>query len=125
MNPSSHPFPLQLRLQAIAIPALLVLQIGLAGAALFIDAGTWALHATTGFVILLPIAGLALRATMRSTPGLRPRVLAVALLYVTQVTWAALGETPGQEWLRALHVANAGLLMLAATLLAAHVCRPS
>lgn len=98
-------------------------QFALAGLSLFIDAALWEAHIGLGFLMTLPIGWLLL-VTQRH-PAHRPLrwwALVTALLYGTQIVWIALGKD-GPGLFKALHVANAPLLLLAAFVLATKIQR--
>ncbi|MBS7807788.1 DUF6220 domain-containing protein [Variovorax sp. PCZ-1] len=112
-DPKPVPLPM-LRAVALLILVLIVLQFLWAGLALFVGLQGWGLHKAAGFAVLLPLSHIfVLSGKLSRKQGLRSAVLIVALLYVTQIVLAAVSKSPDFIWLRALHLANAPLLLLA------------
>lgn len=98
-------------------------QFALAGLSLFTDAALWEAHIGLGFLLMLPIGGLLLvTQRYRAHRPLRWWALVTALLYGMQIVWIAFGKD-GPGLFKALHVANAPLLLLAAFVLATKIQR--
>lgn len=98
-------------------------QFVLAGLSLFTDAALWEAHVGLGFLLMLPI-GAQLIAT-QGYPQHRPLrwwASITAILYGAQIVLIVIGED-GPGLFKALHVANAPLLLLAAFVLAAKIQR--
>ncbi|WP_052711387.1 DUF6220 domain-containing protein [Elstera litoralis] len=98
-------------------------QFALAGLSLFADAALWEGHVGLGFLLMLPIGALLIGT--QHHPRHRPLrwwALVTALLYCLQILWMILGED-GPGLFKALHVANAPLLLMAAFVLATKIER--
>jgi len=117
--PCATPVRTSIAVTAYLVLAMIVAQFALAGAALFIAGNWWGAHAALGGSVVLPLA-LLLVQTRRGRPAacLRPASIGLAALYLLQVVLAALSDAPGWSALRAVHVANAALLLSAAVHLA-------
>jgi hypothetical protein len=105
------------RLLALALPVAILVQVYLAGLAIFSDGSHWALHGAIGGAIAVPIIALVVMAWL-SPPLRRHRLLTALLfgLYVLQFVFIIVGE--GWGFLHALHPANAVAITVAAVLLA-------
>ncbi|HZH10316.1 MAG TPA: DUF6220 domain-containing protein [Microvirga sp.] len=101
------------------VPLLIVTQLFLAGLAIFADGNLWELHGAVGGFTALPITGVLLMSILaRSQRRLRGFSILTFSLYALQLLWLAIGETTGIDALRAVHAANAGLLLLSSAALA-------
>ncbi|MDB5932422.1 MAG: hypothetical protein JWR60_4129 [Polaromonas sp.] len=86
-----------------------------AGLSLFAGLQTWGLHKAAGFAVLMPIGYVWGRSKRYpAIAGLRSAAWTVALLYILQVALAAASKSPDLGWLKAAHLANGPLLLLAA-----------
>jgi Family of unknown function (DUF6220) len=112
--------PVWFTTSARLLPAGLLGQFGLAGAALYGNEVTWQAHAALGLALLLPVATLLVGAlTIRRLRGFGWWTGVVAALYVVQIALAA-GPTPP---LLALHPLNGALLLCATLILVAKIER--
>jgi hypothetical protein len=105
------------RLLALALPVAILVQVYLAGLAIFLDGSHWALHGAVGGALGVAIIALVLMAWL-SPPLRRHRLVTTLLfgLYVLQFVFIIAGE--GWGFLQALHPANAVAITVAAVLLA-------
>lgn len=103
---------LPVRMAALALPVLILAQFLLAGLALFPGGTGWSAHKALGGALLLPILLLFLARPLRRW------ALLLALLYGLQIAWIVLGQDLGAATLMALHPFNAGLLLVAALMVA-------
>jgi hypothetical protein len=102
------------------LPAGLLGQFGLAGAALYGSGASWQTHAALGSALLLPVATLLVGAlAVRRLRGFSWWAGVVAALYAAQVALAA-GRVPP---LLAMHPLNGALLLCASIVLVAKVER--
>lgn len=112
--------------RACAVAALIAIlsQYTLAGLALFVSASFWSAHIGVGFFVALPLAAL-LALTRRQAPQaeLARPVRWLTATYVVQVLLAAAADGPGASVLRALHVGNSALVLLAVCRLVAHALK--
>lgn len=98
-------------------------QFALAGLSLFTEVVLWETHIGLGFLLSVPIGALLM--VMLRNPAHRPLrwwASAVAIFYCLQILWMILGDD-GPGLFKALHVANAPLLLMAAFVLAAKIER--
>lgn len=105
------------RFFALALPVLILVQVYLAGLAIFSDGSLWAVHGAVGGAMGVPIIALLLVAWL--SPQLRRHRLLTALLfglYLLQFVFIIAGE--GWGFLQALHPANAVAITVVAALLA-------
>lgn len=115
MRPASSP------VWACSVAALLAIfsQFTLAGLALFVSASLWSAHIAVGFFVAIPLTALLVLTRRRTTHAQLARsVRLLGATYALQVLLAAAADGPGLVVLRALHVGNAALLLVAAWLLA-------
>jgi hypothetical protein len=118
MSTTYHPKSVSVRsfqTMALAALSLIVLQFLWAGLSLFGGLPSWGLHKAAGFAVLFPVSYLLARSkSFPEITGLRGAVWTVAALYIVQVTLAAASKSPDLGWLKAAHLANGPLLLLAA-----------
>ncbi|MBA4263947.1 MAG: hypothetical protein C0453_02600 [Comamonadaceae bacterium] len=103
-----------------SLTLLLVLsQFAWAGVALFVSPALWAAHGVTGFAVMLPLIAMLVQCR-RDTPlaTLRPAVWTLFALYVVQVMLAVAFNDGGFNGLRAVHAANAALVLCFAAFVA-------
>ena len=98
-------------------PLLILLQLLLVGLALFDGLG-WGPHRALGGAIAVPILALIMLSQRIPLRHHRGKVAQLLGLYGLQVTLAAGGEAIGAGPIQALHAANAGLMLRAASNLA-------
>lgn len=102
------------------VPPGILAQFFLAGLSMFQDAGVWEVHGTVGFLLLIPVAVVSVAPLLvASVRSLRWWGGILGALYVTQVAWMVAGQNTGSGMLQAMHVFNAGLLLLAALVIVA------
>ena len=107
---------------AASVPLGILGQFLLAGLSLFVDAGTWEMHGALGSSLLLPIAAVAVGPRIkREIRPLRHWGGALAALYVLQVAFIIAAENLGSGLSQALHVFNAGLLLISALVIVAKI----
>lgn len=113
--------------RACTVAALLVIlsRLTLAGLALFVLASLWSAHIAVGFFAAVSMAAwLALTRRRSRHADLTRPTRWLARSYVAQVLLIAAADGPGLVALRALHVGNAALLLVAAWHLAQRVLNP-
>lgn len=100
---------------ALILPALIMVQVYLAGLALFHDRVLWEIHAAAGGALALPILALLLMSwRSRALRAQRWPIALLAALYVLQ--FAFIMADGG--WAKALHPANAAAITAVAVLIA-------
>jgi hypothetical protein len=102
-------------LAARLVPSGITGQFLLAGLGLFVDAELWGLHGMLGSALVLAIGVTSVAPFIRS--DIRPLRHWGAVLGI----FIAAAEGPGSGLLRALHVFNAGLLLVAASVIVAKI----
>ncbi|MGO4833316.1 DUF6220 domain-containing protein [Rhizobiaceae sp. 2RAB30] len=106
------------------VPAGIVGQFLLAGLSLFVDAEIWGLHGILGTALVLAIGVIAIAPYTRSDiRPLRHWSTVLGFLYIVQIAFIATAGSYGSGLLRALHVFNAGLLLVAAAVIVAKIER--
>lgn len=102
------------------VPLGILVQFFLVGLSMFQDAGVWEMHGTVGFLLLIPVAVVsAAPLLVASVRPLRWWGGILGALYAMQVAWIVAGQNTGSGMLQAMHVFNAGLLLLAALVIVA------
>ncbi len=99
---------------AATIIAGIVVQVFLAGLAIFGGPTDWGVHGMFGGVLSLPILALAGLSLWSAGASYRRPALLLVLLYLTQVLLVIIGEALALPWLSALHPANALVMLLVA-----------
>ncbi|SMC61104.1 DUF6220 domain-containing protein [Rhizobium sp. RU36D] len=97
---------------AASIIAGIMVQVFLAGLALFGGPTDWGMHGLFGGVLSLPILALAALSLLPAGALFRQPALMLVLLYITQVMLVVLGQDLSLPWLSALHPANALVMLL-------------
>lgn len=111
-------------LSAAVVPIGILGQFLLAGMSLFVDAANWSLHGALGSLLVLPIGVVAVAPLFRrQVRALRHWGGALGILYLLQIALIVSAESFGSGLLQALHVFNAGLLLVAALVVVAKVER--
>lgn len=96
---------------AFSVPALVLVQLLLAGLSIFHDAGLWPAHGVVGIMLIAPILVLTGLSFTRAGRHLHPAALFLFGFYVTQIALVVLGRESGNGVLLALHAGNAGLVL--------------
>lgn len=106
------------------VPAGIAGQFLLAGLGLFVDAEIWGLHGMLGMALVLAIGVTAIAPFARSAiRPLRHWGAVLGFLYILQIALIAMSESYGSGPPRALHVFNAGLLLVTAAVIVAKIER--
>ena len=93
----------------------IVVQVYLAGLAVFGEPQGWAMHGMFGGVLAFPVIGLAIMSWIGPAGSrIRGPASLLMLLYLLQIVLVATGTKAGQSWLAALHPANALTMLLVA-----------
>lgn len=109
-------------LAARLVPSGITGQFLLAGLGLFVDAELWGLHGMLGSALVLAIGATSVAPFIRSDiRPLRHWGAVLGILYILQIGFIAAAEGSGSGLLRALHVFNAGLLLVAASVIVAKI----
>lgn len=123
-SPSARLAPRWFAMSAAAVPIGILGQFLLAGTALFVDAANWGLHSALGALLALPIGVVAVAPLFRrQVRALRHWGGALGILYLAQIALIVSAESFGSGTLQALHVFNAGLLLVAALVVVAKIER--
>lgn len=111
-------------LAARLVPVGIVGQFLLAGLSLFVDAEIWGVHGMLGTALVFAIGVTAIAPFARSDiRPLRHWGAALGFLYILQIAFIATAENFSSGLLQALHVFNAGLLLVAASVIVAKIER--
>jgi hypothetical protein len=109
---------------ARAVPLAILGQFLFAGLSLFANPDLWALHGVLGSLLVIPVAIVAIAPRLRlDIHALRHWGGVLGALYILQIVLIALGQNLGSGLLQALHVFNAGLLLVTAIVIVAKIER--
>jgi hypothetical protein len=107
-------------LSAATVPPGILGQFMLAGLSLFVEARFQGMHESLGFLLAVPIGIVATAPFLRrDVKALRHWAGLLGILYLLQIVLAASGSGLAQ----AVHVLNAGLLLVAALVIIAKIVR--